>query len=111
MLRHTSDQFAEDPLRVLRGMQFIARFDLTADAGDGRPVPAIEPEGLAAERIFEEWRKLLLRGVAISPGWPSSATSTGWRHYPELAALVGCPQDPEWHPEGDVWVHTGHVMD
>jgi tRNA nucleotidyltransferase (CCA-adding enzyme) len=33
------------------------------------------------------------------------------RHSPELDALRGCPQDPQWHPEGDVWVHTGHVMD
>ena len=30
---------------------------------------------------------------------------------PEMAALVGCPQEPEWHPEGDVWVHTLMVID
>ncbi len=37
---------------------------------------------------------------------------TGWVvHFPELDALRGCPQDPQWHPEGDVWVHTGHVLD
>jgi tRNA nucleotidyltransferase (CCA-adding enzyme) len=33
------------------------------------------------------------------------------RHFPELAALIDCPQDPQWHPEGDVWIHTLHVMD
>ncbi len=111
LLRHTSHQFAEDPLRVLRGMQFVARFALHADPATVALCRTIEPEGLAAERRFEEWRKLLLSGVRIGDGLQFLA-DTGWvRHSPELDALRGCPQDPQWHPEGDVWVHTGHVMD
>jgi tRNA nucleotidyltransferase (CCA-adding enzyme) len=111
ILRHTSHQFAEDPLRVLRGMQFIARFSLQPAPETVALCRTIEPEGLAAERMFDEWSKLVRLGVSISSGLAFLA-DTGWlRLYPELEALVGCPQDPEWHPEGDVWVHTGHVMD
>lgn len=111
ILRHTSDQFAEDPLRVLRGMQFIARFGLTPAADTVALCRTIEPEGLAAERLFDEWRKLLLAGRRIGDGL-RFLEDTGWlAHTPELDALRGCPQDPQWHPEGDVWVHTGHVMD
>ncbi|MEM8933172.1 MAG: HD domain-containing protein, partial [Acidobacteriota bacterium] len=111
ILRHVSPAFAEDPLRVLRGMQLAARFGF-----DGAPETlalcrSIEPEGLARERIFDEWKKLILAGRQISRGMRFLRAS-GWLvHFPELAALVHCPQDPEWHPEGDVWTHTAHVLD
>jgi tRNA nucleotidyltransferase (CCA-adding enzyme) len=111
VLRHTSERFAEDPLRVLRGMQLSARFELEADPGTVALCRTIPLEGLARERIFDEWRKLALRGVAISRGL-AFLRDTGWvAHFPELMALIGCPQDPHWHPEGDVWTHTLHVMD
>lgn len=58
-----------------------------------------------------EWSKLLLQGVEISKGL-NFLRDTGWvRYYPELAALIGCKQDPEWHPEGDVWNHTLCCLD
>lgn len=111
VLRHTSVQFDEDPLRVLRAMQFAARFDFRVDNTTVARCRGIEPEGLSRERIFDEWRKLILLGVRISRGlhfW----RACGWvRHTPELEALIGCEQDATWHPEGDVWVHTLHVMD
>ncbi len=111
VLRHTTERFAEDPLRVLRGMQFAARFDLVAAPETIELCRTIEPEGLAPERIFEEWRKLILQGVVPSRGL-SFLRESGWiRYFPELAALVGCEQDPEWHPEGDAWTHTLHAMD
>ncbi len=111
MLRHVSAKFSEDPLRVLRGMQFAARFDLTPAKETVRLCRTMDTEGLARERIFEEWKKLILRGRKISRGL-SFLRACGWiSHYPELQALEGCPQDPEWHPEGDVWTHTLHVMD
>ena len=110
-LRHVSAKFAEDPLRVLRGMQFAARFALDADADTLALCRSIEPEGLAAERVFDEWRKLILAGRDVSRGL-GFLRATGWvAHSPELEALIDCPQDPEWHPEGDVWTHTCHVMD
>ena len=111
ILRHTSAAFGEDPLRVLRGMQLAARFELTADPATVRVCRGIGREGLAAERIFDEWRKLVERGVRPSRGLDFLAQSTWLRFFPELDALRGVPQDPRHHPEGDVWVHIGHAMD
>ena len=110
-LRHVSAKFSEDPLRVLRGMQFTARFNLTAAPETVALCRAIDPEGLPPERVFEEWSKLLLKGSAISRGL-AFLRDAGWlRHSPELAALTECPQDPVWHPEGSVWEHTLRCLD
>lgn len=110
-LRHASHRFAEDPLRVLRGMQFIARLALEPDPETEALCSRIDWSDLSAERVFDEWRKMILHGVEIGRGLRFLET-VGWlRAYPELEALIGCEQDPEWHPEGDVWAHTGHVLD
>lgn len=111
LLRHTSQRFVDDPLRVLRGMQLVARFELEAAAGTIRLCRTMESEGLARERVFEEWRKLILRGRKISAGLDFLRQTSWLRYFPELEQLVDCPQDPEWHPEGDAWVHTLYVMD
>ena len=113
VLRHTSPAFAEDPLRVLRGMQFAARFELTAAAETVelcRSIAGTCPE-LAVERVGEEWFKWSAKARRPSAGL-QFLKATGWlRHFPEVAALDGTPQDPEWHPEGDVFTHTGHCCD
>lgn len=110
-LRHTSPAFGEDPLRVLRGMQLAARFDLEVVPETVELCRHIEPEGLTSERIFGEWTKLITLGKVPSRGL-GFLRDCGWlKYYPELAALPGVPQDPDWHPEGDVWVHTLHCMD
>jgi tRNA nucleotidyltransferase (CCA-adding enzyme) len=63
------------------------------------------------ERLWEEWKKCLLKGQQIGDGL-RFLQACGWlQYFPELDALVGCPQDPKWHPEGDVWVHTCHCLD
>ncbi|MBW2716541.1 MAG: HD domain-containing protein [Deltaproteobacteria bacterium] len=111
VLRHTTEKFSEDPLRVLRGMQFAARFELQLAPETIELCREIEPEGLAPERIFGEWKKLILKGVRPSLGL-AFLRDCGWiRHFPELQALIGCEQNPRWHPEGDVWIHTLHCMD
>ena len=111
VLRHVGGHFGEDPLRVLRGMQFAARFRLSPASETIAVCRAMEPENLPKERLMGEWRKLLVKGVAISAGL-RFLRETGWtRHYPELAALIGCKQDPEWHPEGDAWNHTLCCLD
>ena len=110
-LRHTSERFVEDPLRVLRGMQFAARFELTPVEETLAICRSMPFEGIAPERVFDEWRKLILRGERISLGLELLNAVCWVRHFPELEALIGCAQDPQWHPEGDVWVHTCHVMD
>jgi len=111
ILRHVSSHFAEDPLRVLRGMQFVARFDLTPAPETIEICRGMTPEGLAPERLMGEWSKLLTRGLAISKGL-AFLRATGWvKYYPELERLIGCQQDPQWHPEGDVWNHTLCCLD
>lgn len=111
-LRHTSDEhFAEDPLRVLRGMQFVARFELVATPETVALCRGIDTTGLSSERVFEEWRKLILYGRRISSGLEFLRQCGQLDGYPELAALIGCEQDPRWHPEGDVWIHTLSALD
>jgi tRNA nucleotidyltransferase (CCA-adding enzyme) len=113
VLRHTSAAFAEDPLRVLRGMQFVARFELTPAAETielCRSIAHTFPE-LAVERVGMEWFKWAATAKRPSAGL-KFLKKTGWlRHFPEIAALDGTPQDPEWHPEGDVFIHTCHCCD
>ena len=111
ILRHVSPHFVEDPLRVLRGMQFVARFNLTPAPETVEICRGMTPEGLAPERLFGEWEKLLTGGVKISNGL-NFLKDVGWvKYYPELEKLIGCKQDPEWHPEGDVWNHTCCCLD
>ena len=72
----------------------------------------IELDDLPAERIWGEVEKLVLKARRPSIGF-EIARELGVidRLFPELAALIGCPQEPEWHPEGDVWVHNLLVID
>ena len=113
ILRATSEHFAEDPLRVLRGMQFAARFDatMTSDTIDMCRSLSHEYTSLALQRIWNEWHKWATRAKRPSKGLQVLLDCNWIEHYPELVALVGVPQDPVWHPEGDVWVHTLHVCD
>ena len=112
-LKHTSPAFVEDPLRVLRGMQFVSRFDLSVDPETiqiSREIASSMPE-LARDRVGEEWMKWGSRSVKPSAGLRFLA-DTGWiQHFPQIARLRGIPQDPEWHPEGDVFTHTCHGCD
>ncbi len=112
ILRATSPAFKEDPLRVLRGMQFAARLGFRMDADTiamCREV-SIEFPTLSKERIWEEWQKWT-KGAYPSRGL-TVLQETGWlAQFPELAALPETPQEPQWHPEGDVFLHTGYVCD
>jgi tRNA nucleotidyltransferase (CCA-adding enzyme) len=111
-LRHINDQFGEDPLRVLRGMQFAARFGMEMNVATVRMCKSLfdEYKTLSVERIWGEWEKFLSKGEFLEFGL-DVLEQTGWvEHYPELAWLRGVPQDPGWHPEGDVWAHTREAM-
>ena len=104
--------FADDSLRVLRAVQLAARLELTPDDATTRICRGIALDDLPAERIRGEMEKLLLQARRPSLGL-ELALDLGVveRLFPELRALVGCEQEPEWHPEGDVWVHTLMVVD
>jgi tRNA nucleotidyltransferase (CCA-adding enzyme) len=104
--------FPDDSLRVLRGVQFTARFDLTVDSATRDLCRTIPLDDLPAERVWGEMEKLLLLAPRPSIGLALALDlNVIGRLFPELFALVGCPQEPEWHPEGDVWVHTLQVVD
>lgn len=104
--------FGDDSLRVLRALQFAARFDCRLDAGTAEICRAIALDDLPAERIWGEVEKLLLQANRPSVGFElARELGVVARLWPELHALIGCPQEPDWHPEGDVWVHTLLVVD
>ena len=111
---HAVDEatFGDDSLRVLRAIQFAARFSLSVDEPTKAICRSIALDDLPAERIWGEIEKLLLRAARPSIGF-ALALELGVidRTLPELRPLVGCPQEPEWHPEGDVWTHTLMVID
>jgi tRNA nucleotidyltransferase (CCA-adding enzyme) len=104
--------FGDDSLRVLRAVQLAARFSLSVDAETRALFRAIPLDDLPSERIWGEIEKLLLQATRPSIGL-ALALDIGVVDtlLPELSPLVGCPQEPEWHPEGDVWVHTLLVLD
>lgn len=110
-LRHASERFGEDPLRVHRAMQLVARFDLDVDPDTLALCRRLIAEPLPAERVFGEWRRLLLDGRSPSRGLAFLREAGGLALHPELEALIDCPQDPTWHPEGCVWTHTLHALD
>jgi tRNA nucleotidyltransferase (CCA-adding enzyme) len=106
------DTFGDDSLRVLRGIQFTARFGLTVEPRTREVMRSIALDDLPHERIWGEIEKLLLLAPRPSIGFDLAlALGVIDRLFPELRALVGCPQEPEWHPEGDVWIHTLMVID
>jgi tRNA nucleotidyltransferase (CCA-adding enzyme) len=113
ILRHTSAAFVEDPLRVLRAMQLAARFDLTLapeTAALCRTIAGSFSE-LPVERIWGEWDKWAVKSTVPSRGIVV-LEQTGWlSKFPEIAAMAGVPQEPDWHPEGDVLTHTKHCLD
>ena len=113
ILRHTGPAFAEDPLRVLRAFQFAARFELMLapeTAALCRTISASYHE-LPVERVWGEWDKWATKAMKPSLGI-LVLKQCGWLpHFPEIAALDGVPQEPEWHPEGDVLIHTNHCLD
>ena len=107
-----ADTFADDSLRALRAVQFAARFEFTLDNHTAELCRALSLDDLPPERIWGEIEKLLLDAARPSIGL-QLALDLGVieQVLPELLPLVGCAQEPEWHPEGDVWTHTLMVVD
>ena len=108
----SKDTFAEDSLRVLRAAQFAARFEFDIDPETVELCRTIDLSDLPAERIWGEIEKLLLRATRPSIGleWLRVLGAVE-KLFPEIQSLIDVPQDPEWHPEGDVFVHTKLVID
>lgn len=114
MLRHTSEAFSEDPLRVLRAVQFSARFGFELHPDTAELCRWMGKRGgfeeLPSERVLEEVKKFVVKGVHHVKGF-STWDKTGWLDFfPELSALKSTKQDRLWHPEGDVLTHTALAL-
>lgn len=106
------ETFAEDSLRVLRAAQFAARFEFEIEAETQEICRSIDLTDLPKERIWGELEKLLLKAEKPSIGLRCFYDlGIAKQLFPELVALVGVPQEPEWHPEGNVDIHTLMVVD
>ena len=110
------ERFQDDPLRVYRAVQFVARLGLKVDAASLKLMRQMVARGdmdeLSPERVLEELKKLLLKAERPSNGLElMRELGLIEKYYPELQALIGLPQEKEWHPEGDAWKHTLLVVD
>lgn len=110
------ETFVEDPLRVYRAVQFAARFEFKLEKDTFELCQNMVRNGqldeLAKERIYEEFKKLLLKSKKPSIGFKLMREFRILeKYFPELYALIGVPQSPIWHPEGDVWIHTMMALD
>ena len=137
ILRATDPEtFVEDPLRALRAMQLLPRKAKVVDPATVELIRGMvgEFDALPGERVFVEFEKLLLKAEKPSIGLEFLKTCGWLRHFPELEQFTawsgweeaenrqfkdsaphfetdGCPQNPDWHPEGDVWIHNNMVLD
>ncbi len=113
IIRHVSDEtFAEDSLRVLRAAQFAARFQFGIAPETVELCRKIDVTDLPKERLWGEIEKLLLKSEKPSVGLQKLyELNVVEQIFPEMKSLVGVPQQKEWHPEGDVDVHTLMVTD
>jgi len=113
ILRHVSDaSFAEDPLRVLRGAQFAARFAFEIAEDTVILCRKMDLRHLSRERVEGELKKALLKAERPSLFFEALRNMEqldDW--FPELKALMGIGQNPQYHAEGDVWNHTMLVLD
>jgi len=110
------ETFKDDPLRVMRGVQFAARFGLTVEAKTFSFMKEMVANGaldhLPADRIRGEIEKLLTKSEKPSIGLElMRELGILERHFPELNNTIGCEQDPNHHSEGDVWTHTKLAVD
>ncbi|MBQ0005186.1 MAG: CCA tRNA nucleotidyltransferase [Clostridiales bacterium] len=113
VIRHVDeDSFVEDSLRVLRAAQFASRFEFEVDDETVELCRSIDLSTLSRERVEEELKKALIKGVKPSIFFETLKEMDQLDYwFPELKELIDLPQDPVFHPEGDVWVHTMEVLD
>ncbi|MBD3794421.1 MAG: HD domain-containing protein [Epsilonproteobacteria bacterium] len=115
-LKHINDDtFMEDSLRIYRAVQFCARFGYSLDKATfnlcKRMIEQGAIEDLPKERIYQEWTKMLLKSTKPSIGFELMRELGILRYFPELQSLIGVVQSIDYHPEGDVWIHTMMAID
>ena len=106
-------RFTEDKLRMLRAVRFAARFGYTIDPDTFAAIRkhASEIHSVSPERIRDELTKLLIEGAARRGFELLDDTGLLREVLPEISLMNGVQQPPEYHPEGDVWIHTRMMLD
>ncbi len=101
-------RFAEDKLRMLRAVRFAARFNYTIEPGTWAAIKSAAPDisQVSRERVRDELTKMLIEGEAARAFRLLSESGLLREVLPEIEAMKGVEQPPEFHPEGDVFVHT-----
>ena len=101
-------RFAEDKLRMLRAVRFSARFDYKIDPATMEAIQKLAPKihQVSSERVREELTKMLTEGRARRAFELLDSTGLLPEVLPEISAMKGVEQPPQYHPEGDVFVHT-----
>jgi len=101
-------RFAEDKLRMMRAVRFAARFDFDIEAETFRAIRCHvgEIHQVSPERLHEELTKILTEGAARRAFELLDETWLLQQVLPEIGAMKGVEQPPQYHPEGDVWIHT-----
>ncbi len=116
IIKHIDDNtFIEDSLRVYRAVQFASRFDFQIEENTKELCKQIvlndELKYLPKERIYEEFKKLFLKSSKPSIAFELLRELGVLKYFQELEVLIDCIQEPEYHPEGDVWIHTMMSLD
>lgn len=106
------DRFVEDPLRFYRVMQFVGRFEMLPDQELNELCSEMEIDSVSKERVQQEFAKLFLKSKnpALALKWLQKIGKLQ-QVLPELYDTIGIPQNPVWHPEGDVFEHTCQSLD
>jgi poly(A) polymerase len=101
-------RFEEDHLRMLRAVRFAARFGFELEQGTAAAIRRLAPKTAAVsrERVRDELTKMLTEGQALRAFELLDDTGLLLQVLPEIARMKGVAQPPQYHPEGDVWVHT-----
>jgi poly(A) polymerase len=102
------ERFGEDKLRMIRAVRFAARFRYVIHADTFNAIAKLAPEinQVSAERLRDELTKLLTEGAALRSFELLDETRLLPAVLPEVARMKGVEQPPQFHPEGDVWIHT-----
>ncbi len=113
VIRHVNDaSFAEDPLRVLRAAQFASRFEFEIAKETETLCSSMDISTVSSERVFEELKKALLKAEKPSLFFEKLLQMeklSVW--FPEVEVLLGVRQNPKYHSEGNVYIHTMMVLD
>jgi poly(A) polymerase len=110
---HAELRFEEDHLRMLRAVRFAARFDFELEPGTLRAIRglAVKVNGVSRERVRDELTKMLTEGRARRAFELLDEAELLKEVLPEIARMKGVEQPPQFHPEGDLWIHTYKLIE